>query len=255
MNKRVEMTKEALWSGLKNKENFFFLRYGDGDLNLMNGLPGEQRHKNSSSLKKELIESFLIDDSRYWQASTAFSYNDGTDSYFWIASDKEKMAFDRNLQRIQNKFRPNKIFYHTLAIQYLFEKETEWFIDWLKFLKDRKVLLIAGDALCGKKLVQRAYNISTEISFPGTKNAYYSLPEKMDKINKEVERHDVIIPVIGMATRVLGKRLFKNFAGQKTLIDMGVTTDALAEATHRGWTKIMIDKGIVEKCKGEFLNE
>jgi hypothetical protein len=254
MNKGFEETKKVLWNKLQNKENFFFVRFGDGDLHLMSGHPGEQRHKNSPELQKELIEAISIEDSRFLKASTAYSYNDGTNSYFWINGEENKRRFDLNLIKIQERFSPSKQLYHALAIQHSFEVDIKWVINWLKFLKDRKVLLIAGDALCGKELVKKAYNINKEISFPGTTDAYYHLSEKMDEIREAVAVHDVVIPVIGMATRVVAKRLFKEFAYSKTLIDMGVTTDALAEVPHRGWTQTIIDRGLVEKCKEAFLN-
>lgn len=251
----VEKTKIVIYDRLKSEEDFSFVRFGDGDLHLIDGHGSEQRHRNSPALRKELKGALLIDDPRFIQSSTALSYNDGSNSYFWIKDEKTKKAFDLDLYKTQSRVIPGRELYHALAIQHAFENDPEWFVEWVSFLKDRKVLLVAGDALCGSKLVTAAFNVATEISFPGTTDAYYHLDDKMDEIYEESQKHDVIIPVIGMATRVLAKRLFVLFEGNKTVLDIGVTMDALAEAAHRGWTQTVIDKGIVNKYKGIFLNE
>ena len=112
--------------------------------------------------------------------------------------------------------------------------------------RDKKVLFLAGEPLCGKSLIHKALNVNEEISFEGLSDSYYSLHHFMDTILEAVDRHDIILPVLGMGSRVLAKRLWK-LGLEKTVLDLGVTVDALARADHRGWTRRMIKDGFVDK--------
>ena len=93
------------------------------------------------------------------------------------------------------------------------------------------------------------YNVKTEIAFPGTNDAYYHFDEFLPEIMKQVPEHDVIIPVIGMATRVLGKVLYTSGYKDKIFIDIGVITDALSGVRDRYWSRRMKDEGIIDKYK------
>ena len=237
-------TKNKLDSLLEEKY-FYFLRFGDGDLTLIEGASSEQRHKNSPQLQQELTEALKIFNANYIVSSTAGAYNDSSGAYFWINDDRVKLQLDYRLRNIWSKFRSTS--YHALIFQHTLEFDQAWLISFLKNLtKDKKVLFIAGDDLCGKELVHKALNINEEIAFSGLSNSYYILDSHMDSIIKAVKEHDIILPVLGMGTRVLAKRLW-NMETNKTVVDLGVMIDALARASHRGWTKRMIEQGFVDK--------
>lgn len=247
----VAETAEKL-DNLLNEDFFYFLRFGDGDLHLMIGHAKEQRHKNSPELRKELLESIMIKDPKYILSDTAGSCGDGSGSYFWI-DPRQQQSFDNNLKVIRNRLRPAEKFYHALVFQHQIKHNPEWFISFCrKAFHGKKVLFIAGEPLCGKKLVQKVFNVSEEIAFPGLSDAYYYLNKGMNKILRAAENCDVIIPVIGMASRVLSKRLW-NMGIRKTVIDVGVSVDALANATHRGWTRKFVKSGGLDPYRKEFL--
>lgn len=247
----VSETASRLRKTFKEKDNVYFIRFGDGDLGLIKGHKFEQRHVNSKELMKELREAFRIDDERYLISTTAGSYNDGSGSYHWL-NKKDKRSLDRELIYISDKLRPNAKFDHALVFQFAFEYNQEWFIKFVKEnLHDKKVLLIGGSPLCHSELVNKVFNVRRIVEFPGVKNAYYHLDKKMYEITKAVENMDVVIPIIGMASRVLAKRLWMCNT-EVSLIDFGVVVDALAEADHRGWTRKVIKKGIVDSYKKKF---
>lgn len=249
MVKKINKTKRGLQKAFDDYNYFTFIRIGDGDLLIAKGQNREQRHKNSSKLKKEIREAIEIVDDRYMVSSTADTFGDGSGTYFWLSKEVAK-KLDTNIINYLKKFRPSGTDYHALVFQYCFEYEPEWFVNFFKKnLSDKKVLFLGGAPLCSKELVNKVFNVNDTISFPGVSNAYYELDKKMDLINNKVEEHDVIIPCIGMATRVLAKRLWKQ-KKKKIVLDVGVSVDALAGAQHRGWTRRMIKKGFVNKVKG-----
>ena len=249
MVEKINKTKNTLQKAFNDYNYFTFIRIGDGDLILMKGQSKEQRHKNSPELKKELKESVEIVNEKYIVSSTAGTFEDGSGSYFWLPN-KLRKSMDSTVTSNLKKFRPSGTEYHALVFQYCFEHEPEWFVEFFrKNLKDKKVLFIGGQPLCNKDLVNKVFNVSDTISFPGVSNAYYELDKKMDLINKKAEKSDVIIPCIGMATRVLAKRFWKQ-NNKKIVLDVGVAVDALAEAKHRGWTRRMVNKGFVGRIKG-----
>lgn len=249
----VKETAKKLDELVEDDKPFYFVRFGDGDLHLMIGHSHEQRHKNSGELQKELTEALVIKDDRYVVSDTAGSFNDGSGSYWWVPKSTQQ-AMDNDLKRIRNHFRPNESFYHALVFQYQIKHNPDWFINFCrKAFHGKKVLFLAGDALCEQKLVRKTFNVNEEIVFPGLSDAYYHLDKGMNVILEAVERNDVVLPVIGMASRVLAKRLWENGYRNKYLIDVGVSVDALACADHRGWTKKFIEAGGLQPYKEAFL--
>lgn len=253
--KTIKETKALFNSYIKNPEPFYFVRFGDGDLTLMKGANKEQRHKNSPMLTKELREALNIVDAGYHVSSTAGSFNDGSGSYFWIKRRDLRALLDNDLRKIWQELRgdPDEG-YHALIFQYTFEKDPLWFIKFVEeIFYDKKTLLIAGEPLCNKPLIEKMFNVTNTISFKGVRNAYYELDNKMDLILEKISECDIILPVVGMATRVLAKRLWQDYQiRDKYLIDIGVTMDALAEAQHRGWTSRVVAEGVVNNYKDYF---
>lgn len=250
--KTIEQTKVYLDSLVNKNKPFYFVRFGDGDLTLMQGASREQRHRNSVKLRQELREALTIFDLDYVISSTAGSFEDGSGSYFWIKRRIQQQLLDGELKHIWKLLRgdPDEG-YHALVFQYTFEHDLDWFVKFVdNCFYNKKVLLVAGEPLCNNILIEKMFNVQATVSFPGVENAYYELDHKMEEILDKVQDCDIILPVIGMASRVLAKRLWKDHKFQnKSLIDMGVTMDALAEAPHRGWTQRVIGSGIVETYK------
>jgi len=250
--KTIEQTSNHLDTLINGGSPFYFVRFGDGDLTLIQGAPNEQRHRNSVKLRQELREALQIFDLNYVVASTAGSFEDGSGSYFWIKNRVQQQILDGQLRHIWKLLRGNPDEgYHALIFQYAFEHKLEWFVKFIDTMfYDKKVLLVAGEPLCNSNLIEKMFNIKHTVSFTGVDNAYYALDRKMEEILDKLQTCDIILPVIGMATRVLAKRLWKDHnIRNKSLIDIGVTMDALAEAPHRGWTQRVINEGVIEKYK------
>jgi hypothetical protein len=250
---RIEETKKVLQNAFDNYESFSFLRVGDGDLLMIDGQYKTGHHTNSPALQKELQEAVKITDERYILSATVGIYNDGTGAYGHIKDEQIKINLDNKLKNIIKKYRVEEIKYHPLVFQYCFEHELEWFINFFrKNFKDKKTLFIGGDYARNKPMIENLFNVAETVSFKGQKNAYYQLEDKMEEILDKVKYCDVIIPCLGMATRVLAKR-FWNLNFDKIVLDVGVTIDLLAEDYHRRWAQDMLDSGIANKAKKLIL--
>ena len=255
----MEQTKDLLWTALETGGPFYFLRFGDGDLFLIDGEDREMHHINSPELRRDLTESICIEGPGFYKASIVNTHKDSSGSFHCFVPRNMKhdvkkgqlrmKRVNRDLRRIQEMICGDSTFYHLHVFQHVFEHEITWFNSWLKMLEGKKVLFIAGDKLCGSPLVKKMYNVKTEIAFPGTNDAYYHFDEFLPEIMKQVPEHDVIIPVIGMATRVLGKILYTSGYEDKIFIDIGVITDALSGVRDRYWSRRMKDEGIIDKYK------
>lgn len=250
---RIDLTLNKINQFMQNNEWFYFNRFGDGDLTLIAGASSEQRHSNSPRLKRELVEAFSVRNKKYLIATSAGTYDDGSGSFFWMKTENEKAQMSNYLQRIVDTYRPTETFCHTLFFQYMLENDKDWFNSFANFIREKKVLLIAGEPICDSQFVTDFFGVDYKIPFP-LKEAYYQLEDKWVEIVDHARRSEVILPVIGMATRVVAKRLWKMKA-RRFVIDIGVSMDALSEATHRAWTKRIVDEGIIEEYKKLFYNE
>lgn len=259
INKSAEQTKELLWNALESGDPCYFLRFGDGDMQLMDDWEREKHHINSPELRDDLIESLCFEAPNYYKASRAGRFGDGLGSYNAFVPKSiplksrrgQRIMFktDRYLNKIQYELCPDGTYYHLHIFQYLFEHESDWLKSWLKLLANKRVLLIAGDKICESPLVKELYNVETAIAFPGTDGAYYHLDEFLPEIMRQVPEHDVILPVIGLATRVLGRLLYTAGYADKILIDIGVITTVLAGIVDRGWTRRAIEAGSLDAYK------
>lgn len=218
-------TNKLLFAKIKSNNPFTYVRFGDGDLLIMSdpNFNKESFHKQSPILRKELIESFLIRDSNYLIGNVGgvgnFNYDDRLKSISQtLINDDYTYLSAISIHRLymDHHIKPN-------------------FLDLCKLFNDKEVLFIGGQSL-NKPIIKTAFNIKTFISLPDS-NAYYSLGDKMKEIKNQCSIHSTLICAIGLATRVLAKRLFMDGIKNIQFIDIGSVVDALIQSPTRSWIK------------------
>lgn len=230
----VKDTCTKLYDRLSKNEATCYLRFGDGDLMIING-QDDSLQKGNDLLRKELIEAFKHDEPGYLVASVAGQVNEGRMRKGLFGTPD----YSKDLYTIVQSLRPNETLENANALAYQSVFDIDWFINFLRVcVHGKKVLFIGGENLCKSALVKKTFNVMTFISLPMT-NAYSVLSDNMERIKQEAVKHDLIICAAGIATRVIGKRLWKQ-GFRVSFLDIGSIADALAGVESRTWMR-MID--------------
>lgn len=229
----VNDTCAKLYQRLSNNEATCFLRFGDGDILVMNG-QDDSLQKGGESLRRELIEAFTHREEGYLVASVAGQVNEGRMRKGLFAAPEQSTQMLSLVQQL----RPNETLDNAIALAYQSVFEPEWFIDFLrKCVHGKRVLFIGGEVLCRSVLVKQVFDVTTFFPLPMT-NAYGAIIEKMEDIKREVGTHEVVICAAGLSTRVLGKRLWTQ-GFRVNFLDIGSIADALAGIESRTWTRLL----------------
>lgn len=213
-----------------------YVRFGDGDLLLIDGESRESFHNNSPELQEALIKAFTHKEDGYIISSVAGMVNEGRCRKGLFA----RHEWDEPIRKVVEKYHPDEVLDNAIALAYMSVFEPNWFVDFLqKCVHGRKVLFVGGEDLCNSALIKNVFDVKTFISLP-MKDAFYSLDEdKMNEIIRQSQEHDIMICASGMATRVLAERLWIRKV-RIDFIDIGSVADALAGIQTRTWIK-MID--------------
>lgn len=219
-----------------NKNNpFYYVRFGDGELLLMNGHKSFTHQKNNENLQKELIESFKINEKNYLVSSAAGITNEKRMRSGLFGS----FEYNEELIKIYEKYRYGLNSENYIALTYKSVFEPLWFMNFLdKYIRNKKSLFIGNKESINNKLVKDVFNFNNYVEFPD-KNAYEKLDEKYEEIKEKINNNELIICAIGVTTEVLAKRLWNDGYKDKYFIDIGSIIDALMEKETRTWIKLV----------------
>lgn len=246
--KSPQETADQLEKLIKSGERFAFVRFGDGEILLMDGWKGKERqHFNSPELQKEMQEAFSVADENFMMAMTGEREEDDT----LIESPAYRGLFGRfdpkhnkTVDDLIEKYKKRDTYWTVNTLPYLAVYRPTRFVQLMKALKNKKVAFVGPRHLMLNSNIKKAYNVSTWISAPA-KQAYYEL----DHIEKNVRSvdADIVLIALGCASNILQKRLWKDY--KASTIDTGSISDALAgNFQKRGWMMPAI-KEIQHVCK------
>ena len=235
-----EETIADLMKRMKTNDPFTYLRFGDADLFFIENpsFDKNRRHDKNPLMAKELEKAFSIEHPDYMMGC--------------VAGGKVFKSKESRLVSIAEKYHVGKEYHSAVALQVLYMKDPEAFVTFCKeCFWNKRVLLIGGFGVARNMLVRRAFNVAATIEFTD-RNAYQMLDQKMNQIEKNIPKFDVVVSALGQATRVLGYRLWAK--GLKTqYFDVGSVVDALADRELRSWIKKV--PGLRAKYENAFLNK
>ena len=218
-------TIEMLYSKLRTDDPFYYLRYGDGDLLIMSDpeYNRESYHTQSPRFRYELLASYLIRDDNYLigsvEGTQTFHYNDKLDRISKeIAGDSPSYLSAMALHRAY------------------YDLESPWnFLDFCSLFQSKKVLFIGGESVC-TPVTRACFNADRFIVFPD-QDAYYHLEDKIGEIKAALDEYTTVVAGIGLATRVLGARLWSAGFRHIQYFDVGSPIDAIVGKRTRKWIK------------------
>ena len=219
-------------------EKFCFTRFGDGELLMMAGWNGKRtNHFASNELRKELAETFQINDSNYLIGNSAFL----SDEKFVKKGLFKRFNTIKHLEKISFKYAGTNIFYNPIALHYLFVFFPEIFKGFIESLQEKKIGLVGSNV---SEQTREFLGVEEYVEIPYTQ-AYATIDKWYPEIIKM--KADLVLFCAGISSNPAQKRLWNNT--EKSSIDIGSIVDGLNSAldpefesgTTRTWVKMALE--------------
>lgn len=217
-------------------KRFAYLRFGDAELKMMEDFKGHPHTQwTSEEFKKELIESFEIDNPDYLIGNIAGMVKEPKAEAGLLAPFPE----DEELKKITKKFYKDKMFYSPIAFHYLYAFERELLDFVMKIIGKKTVALVGGEHLKG---IKNKIGVNTFIPTP-SEQSFDTIDEWYPKVQLAAKRHDVLLIALAMTTNVVQKRLWEEKINVGT-IDFGSVANAIVnyKGDKHNWIKRVNEK-------------
>lgn len=232
-------------SVIEKKETGAYLRFGDGDFNIMTG-KSDSLNMFNSDFSYELKESVIIDDKNYLKGFCLVCNKYGLlDEKMWLGNHEwpEHLCdnFYRILLTIRNKHLTD--YYSYVAFNYYittYQKESIELMCRLKRLCEREnsSVIFVGNTSIKSEIVKLYFNEKYDMINCPSRDSYQKINEieKMlvDAINKD-DKYKIVIMCSGVTSRCLIKRIWKNKNTNRNyfLLDFGSIIDGLSGINSR----------------------
>lgn len=238
MNKVLEL--------IDNKVKGAYLRFGDGDLNIME-MKDDSYNRCNLSFSTELKESISITNNNYLIGINLICNKYGLleegmfpGNHEWPENICDEF-YSKICYIIEGKFNN---FYSQIALNYLITmKETEAFeiLYKLKTLCIKNNVIFIGNSNINKHVINLYFGNCIYIECK-PKNSYDDINIVENKLMKELYNNDtkynIVICCMGVATRVLIKRIWNSGASNFFLLDFGSIIDALSGIDSRAYISL-----------------
>ena len=226
---------DIVFSKLKKREPFWFVRFGDGDHLLMykNSIGkivgGGNKFFVTEKLQEEVIECYNIEDDNFLIGTMLNDF-----------LPHQMMKYER---KIKHDLLPNLVQRkEMLAMSCLFEmflNNINEFAEFSKELKRTSTMFVCG---YNHANIAKVYGKGVYVKIP-VRNCYATIDQWYPEILANLDKVDKVILSAGFAGRVVAKRLFK--AGiNKMVLDVGSLSDTFVFHTD-----------IMKKIKGRKFME
>ena len=244
----IQETLNELRMKLERESKVCYVRFGDGDFNIMSNSGRCIEHDYSPELQTELLESFRINEPNYLRGAMVNEPTFNGQTLIDRRLDENEAILEFIDETIDDK--EFKLYSHVLLTfaaicnQPVFVK----FLD--TFIRPKKKMFIGSvDKESIEKLVGPVdYYVKipvAEVDEQGVfRGAYYSIDEWWPKVLENIEDVDLVLPTAGMAGRVACKRIW-NLDVDVHCIELGSIVDAVIDKESRGWIA-RTDKNLIQ---------
>lgn len=211
-------TADTILHKLKNNERCYYVRFGDGDLLLMDGQDRHSEQRWSAELQQDLIDAFRVDHPDYMVASVAGAENEPGMKPGLFG----RWHNDGELQRIQNEHGGGRDHWNAVALHYKYVFDREWMDNLIELFSQKRAVYFGG--LWG--------NIPC-------KNGYEEYRKKDPSWwLYRCKTAEIIVMAAGPTTKIIAKHLW-DIEWKGSVIDIGSLADAMMNRNTRRWIRIM----------------
>lgn len=223
-----------------SKQKGAYLRFGDGDLNLLENRD-EMIQKSNRKLALEMKEAFNLSGNGILKClplhSLKFGMEDGMKPGVHLGSNEWA---ENILRRCYEYFVGDKI-YSAVALAYLAVFNRDYTVDFLKTLRNYNPIFVGNeniDTEVIKSLFGQTVHIKTK-----SDNAFDTIDDveirTCEAIKSRKESYQIIVLAMGCSGRVLQKRLLLNKDnGDVFIFDFGSLMDAFCNWNTRAWIEL-----------------
>jgi len=225
---KTDETIKILHKKLGEGSPFTFVRYGDGEINHMDGWGGYGgNHLGSKELRKELIEGFQIDDPDYLMAIQC-DYQDEEGMEEGVFKQTKNDSLREQTLRVSKR----QDYLNGVAISYTAMFRPEVFKPFWDDLLKKRIMIVGGVHL---EDIKDKIGADIFIEIPRTQ-AYYTIDTLgwYREIVDNLDKVDVVLFAAGIATNVIQKRLWLE-GHKKVSLDIGALFDAILGLSTRQW--------------------
>jgi len=221
MNHKVISHKESfeiIFSKLRARKPFWFVRFGDGDHVLMYKqslgkiVGGGNRFYVTEKLQKEIIECYNIVDENFLIGT--------------MLNDQTPRQMARHERQIRKDLLPDNLVKRDklLAMSCLFEIFLVYPDKFKKFVEELRKTSTLFVGCYHHKNLDKIYGGGEYVKL-GVQNCYGNIDQWYPELLKKAEKVDKIILSAGQSSRVIAKRLYKEGV-KKMVLDVGSLSDA-----------------------------
>lgn len=240
-----EDTIKKIIEYIKKRKGGFYIRFGDGDLNISNN-HNDMLNNTTPIFSNEMIESMKINDECYFRGFPLMCNKYGLleDGMFGGNHEWPEKRCDQVVNYL-NTFTSLHEIYTPVAFQYMMTMSPQKCCYYLHILKDiikSNNCIIIGNKNLNKRILNLYFSDNYHFIECPSRNSY----NEIDRIEKQIiknisvsESYYIIICCAGCTTRVLSKRLFTNRKFYNFFfLDIGSIVDALSGLDTRAYIKL-----------------
>lgn len=232
-------TIEACRSCMVEGVSGAYLRFGDGDVNLLEGRR-ELLQEATPQLKSEMEEAFSLEGPGIIKGLMIHSRRFGLWEGMRPGMHETADEWAENLlRRCFTYFIGSPIYSHA-ALAHLAVSDRSYAVQFLRFLKAQRPIFIGNEDIPATVITQ-LFDTESHIRTPA-KNSY----EAIDRIEKESvaaigetgNTFRIVVVAMGCSGRVLAKRLLKDNTCNVFVFDFGSLMDAFCGWSTRAWMDV-----------------
>jgi hypothetical protein len=246
-------TLDSISNAIENKIPGAYLRFGDGDIELMEGEDDSYQKKNKL-LAFEMREAFSLWGPGIFKCLPLHSKKYGMMPHMIPGIHEVNDIGAENILIRTYRYFIGHLIYSPVALSYVTAYDRVYSIAFYKFLKKQNLIFV-GNEKADSDVLYKLFGIDTHIKSPS-----HSSFSQIDRITSELTRsleakkgnYTVVIIAMGCAGRVLQKRIV-NKEFNCFLSDFGSTLDIFCGNKTRAWMEI--DNTIDINHYPEILNK
>jgi hypothetical protein len=232
----IRMCKEIIFTGNRGA----YLRFGDGDINLLEGR-NELLQSGNLQIAGEILEAFSLTGNGILKClplhSKLFGLMPGMKPGIHEVSD----SWASNILARASKFFVGEKIYSPVALAYLAVFERDCALEFLRLLRNMNPIFV-GNQNIPSHIIKKLFGETVHIQTPA-KQAFTQIDrvesETIDVLKQRDKNYQVIVIAMGCSGRVLAKRLIKNSEFRFFLFDFGSLLDALCGWNTRAWIDLV----------------